>query len=64
MLKLYGVNLPDIKKKNATKIIRTCRDIHQMWINGRKRNSKMQIWDKYWVNAYNLVLSVLKEGKK
>lgn len=60
---LYGVNLPDLKCVNAKSIIQTCRDIHQQEIYRRKRNTKMQKWDKYWVDAYNIVLEVLTNNK-
>lgn len=63
-MKLYGTDLPELKSENAKIIIRTCRDIHQLYIDKRKRNSKMQEWDKYWVSAYNVVLKELDKIKK
>jgi len=59
-VRLYNTDLPDLKPENAQEIIKTCRDIHSLYIKGRKRNTKMQKWDRYWVNAYNVVLEVLK----
>jgi len=58
-MRLYNTDLPEAKPENAQKIIEKCRDIHQLWINGRTRNTKMQKWDTYWVKAYNVVLKVL-----
>jgi len=58
-MRLYQTDLPEIKIENVKKIIETCRDIHQLWIDRRTRNTKMQKWDTYWVKAYNTVLKVL-----
>lgn len=60
-MKMYGIDLPEIKPENAKAIINICRDIHQLYIDNRKRNSKMQKWDIYWVNAYNVVLKELEK---
>ena len=57
----HGVNLPELKPENVEAIIETCRDIHQDCIDRRKRNTKLQRWDKYWVDAYNLVLQELRK---
>lgn len=62
-MKLYGINLPELTNGNEIKILETCRDIHQYYINKRKRNTKAQRWDKYWVDAYNLIIKTLKENK-
>jgi len=51
--------VPELEAKNAEEIIKTCRDIHQMFIDRRKYNSRKQQWDKYWVAAYNIVLDRL-----
>lgn len=62
-MKLYNTDLPELKPENAQEIIKTCRDIHQQAIDRRKRNTQIQKWDKYWVNAYNVVLEVLKNKR-
>ena len=59
----YGISLPELSPENAEVIIETCRDIHQNVVDGRKRNTKLQRWDKYWVVAYNLVLQELRKRK-
>jgi len=60
---LFDIVLPELKFENVEEIVKICRDIHQDRVNGRVRNTKIQQWDKYWVNAYNLVLSVLERNK-
>lgn len=57
---LYGVKLPEIKCGNEIEILKTCRDIHQNLVNRRKRNTCIQEWDKYWVEAYNFIIKTLK----
>ena len=63
-MKLYNTDLPELKAENAEKIIKTCRDIHQQAVDRRTRNTEIQKWDKYWVNAYNVVLEVLKNKRQ
>lgn len=60
-MKLYNVELPEPIPENATEIIKCCRDIHQIHIDRRKRNTRMQQWDKYWVKAYNAVLKRIRK---
>ena len=65
MQKLYGVDLPELKKKNAKKILITCRDIHTLHINKRQgKDTTLDEWDSYWVDAYNLIIGILKERQQ
>lgn len=65
-MKIRGIDydVPELEAKNAEEIIKTCRDIHQMYIDCRKRNTVVQRWDKYWVAAYNIVLDELRKNRK
>ena len=63
-MKFYGGELPKLAKGNEIKILETCRDIHQGYIDWRKRNTKAQRWDKYWVDAYNFVIKALKSKEE
>jgi hypothetical protein len=58
-MKLYGIDLPDIRKENAVEILKICRDIHLREVRRRIKNINMQKWDKYWVDAYNMILEIL-----
>jgi len=59
----YEIDLPELKPENAKKIIKTCRDIHQLYIDKRKRKTKMDKWDRYWVRGYDIVLKELEKVK-
>jgi len=61
-MRLYNTDLPEPMAENAVDIIKCCRGIHQKYVDRRKRNTKMQQWDKYWIDAYNVVLKVLQRS--
>lgn len=61
-MELYGLDLPELVPENAELIIETCQAIHQGYYDKRKRNTKAQKWDKYWIDAYNIVLEALNTG--
>ena len=58
-MKLYGVNLPELKPENAKAILQKCSDIPKKSIDYHKRNNERRRWDKYWVAAYDVVLKKL-----
>jgi len=60
-MKLYGINLPELIPENATKILTTCRDIHQDEIDRDIRNTARHKWDQYWVNAYNVIIKRIED---
>ena len=59
--KIINLEIPEPISENSIRILETCRDLHQEEINFRKRNTKKQKWDKYWVDAYNAVIRKIKE---
>ncbi len=52
-VKMFGIDLPEIKPGNSIAIIKLAKSLHR----DRKRNKQ---WHKYWVDAYNAVLIALK----
>jgi len=55
-MRLYGIDLPEVKKENAEKILTICKNIHLNYIKKRQRNTIMQKWDNYWVKAYSMII--------
>lgn len=58
-MRLCNIELPKINPENAKVIIGICQKIHQDAVDKRKRNTILQQWDKYWVDAYDAVLEAL-----
>ncbi len=57
IIKMFGIDLPEIKPENSTTIIKLAKSLHQ----NRKRSKQ---WNKYWVDAYDAVLVALKNKEQ
>ena len=54
VIRMFGIEMPEIKPGNSINIIRLAKSLHQ----NRKRNKQ---WDKYWIDAYDAVLIELNK---
>jgi len=60
---LYGVKLPELKLENAEEILSLAQTIHRDKVDERQRNTKRRQWEQYWVDAYSVVLELLRSRK-
>lgn len=61
----YGMKLPDPTcKTNLITAIKIARRIHQDSVDWHTRNTKVNQWDKYWVQVYDKVIDELEKKDK